>query len=175
MIDALNVGPYAGRLKAPVLLTKTNEIDAGTQLLGYQIEEDDIAEILRFLGIDLQPKGEVILCQIPSWRNDIKEEVDLIEEAARINGYENIPNPAESGNYFSMHGGSFMPKLAQEYRKNLFGLGFSEALNYSFCEIKDIEFFGLKYFYKIANPISKENEVLRPSLVADRKSTSPSC
>ena len=30
MIDALNVGPYAGRLKAPVLLTKTNEIDAGT-------------------------------------------------------------------------------------------------------------------------------------------------
>lgn len=143
----------------------TLRVERVSKLLGYQIEEDDIAEILRFLGIDLQPRGEVILCQIPSWRNDIKEEVDLIEEAARINGYENIPNPAESGNYFSMHGGSFMPKLAQEYRKNLFGLGFSEALNYSFCEIKDIEFFGLKYFYKIANPISKENEVLRPSLL----------
>jgi phenylalanyl-tRNA synthetase beta chain len=44
-------------------------------------------------------------------------------------------------------------------------MGFNEALNYSFSEIKELEEFGLKYYYKIANPISKENEVLRPSLL----------
>ncbi|MDR2426943.1 MAG: phenylalanine--tRNA ligase subunit beta [Endomicrobium sp.] len=143
----------------------TLRIERVSKVLGYQIEEDDIVEILRFLGIVLQPRGEIILCEIPSWRNDIKEEVDLIEEIARINGYENIPKSAKNEDYVFTNSDSFMPRLAENFRKNLYGLGFSEAMNYSFSEVKDIDFFGLKYFYKIANPISKENEVLRPSLL----------
>lgn len=147
---------------------KTNitlRVERVARLLGYTIEDDDIAEILRFLGIDLQPRGEVILCTIPSWRNDIKEEVDLIEEIARINGYENIPKPKEKENHAYAKNNSYFPEIVEEFRMKLSGLGFSEALNYSFSEIKELEIFGLKYFHKIANPISKENEVLRPSLL----------
>ncbi|MCL2390364.1 MAG: hypothetical protein FWC88_02945, partial [Endomicrobia bacterium] len=137
-----------------------------SKLLGYTIEENKIAEILRFLGIDLKPGGkEIILCSIPSWRNDIKEEIDLIEEVARIHGYDNIPKPSEQGVQISTKSNSFFPGIIAGFRSKLSGLGFSEALNYSFSEIKELEFFGLKYFYKIANPISKENEVLRPSLL----------
>ncbi|MDR1196245.1 MAG: phenylalanine--tRNA ligase subunit beta [Endomicrobium sp.] len=147
---------------------KTNitlRLERVPKVLGYRIEEDDIAEILRFLGIDLQPRGEIILCKIPSWRNDIKEETDIIEEVARIYGYENIPKPENNEAVVSTQNNSFTPELAAGFRRNLYGLGFSEVLNYSFSEIKDVEFFNLKYFHKIANPISKENEVLRPSLL----------
>ena len=147
---------------------KTNitlRVERVAKVLGYRIEEDVIAEILRFLGIDLQPRGRVILCTIPSWRNDIKEEVDLIEEVARINGYENIPKPENQIDNASSKNDSFSPKLVTDFREKLHGLGFSEAMNYSFSEVKDIEFFGLRYFHKIANPISKENEVLRYSLL----------
>ena len=140
-------------------------VERVSKVLGYEIEEDDIAEILRFLGIDLQPRGGIILCTIPSWRNDIREEVDLIEEAARINGYENIPKPKEHERRVFTSNDSFIPAIVEEFRKNLCGLGFSEAMNYSFSEVKDIDFFGLEFFHKIANPISKENEVLRPSLL----------
>jgi phenylalanyl-tRNA synthetase beta chain len=143
----------------------TLRIERVSKLLGYKIESDEIAEILRFLGIDLQPRGEVILCSIPSWRNDIKEEVDLIEEVARINGYDNIPTPAQQDHVVYTPSNSFFPKIAQSFRIKLSGMGFSEALNYSFSEISELDFFGLKYHYKIANPISKENETLRPSLL----------
>ena len=136
------------------------------KLLGYNVEEDEIASILRFLGIDLQPRGEIIVCTIPSWRNDIKEEVDLIEEIARIYGYDNIPKPPEEEIQIQTKNNSFFPSTAKTFRTKLSGLGFSEVLNYSFCEIKELEALGLKYHHKIANPISKENEVLRPSLLA---------
>ncbi|MDR2399560.1 MAG: phenylalanine--tRNA ligase subunit beta [Endomicrobium sp.] len=136
-----------------------------SKILGYSVEEDEIGEILKFLGIDLQPKGEVILCTIPSWRNDIKIEVDLIEEIARIKGYDAIPTLKTHIDYSYTPNNSYLTAIVEEFRTNLNDLGFSEALNCSFLEINELEKFGLKYYYKIANPISKENEVLRSSLL----------
>jgi phenylalanyl-tRNA synthetase beta chain len=140
-------------------------VERVAKILGYTIEEDDIAEILRFLGIDLQPRGEMILCTVPSWRNDIKEEVDLIEEIVRIKGYDTIPVSKKHENHNYTSNNSFFPAIVEDFRIKLNSLGFSEALNYSFSEISELEKFDLKYFYKIANPISKENEVLRSSLL----------
>ncbi|MDR0617289.1 MAG: phenylalanine--tRNA ligase subunit beta [Endomicrobium sp.] len=135
------------------------------KVLGYKISKDEIIEILRYLGMDLQSKGEVILCTVPSWRNDIKEEVDLIEEIVRIKGYETIPLQKKHKAYLSSSKDLFLCETAEDFRVKLNSLGFSEALNCSFCEINELKKFGLKYSYKIANPVSKENEVLRPSLI----------
>ncbi|MDR3257109.1 MAG: phenylalanine--tRNA ligase subunit beta [Endomicrobium sp.] len=135
-----------------------------SKVLGYAIEKEEISEILRYLEIDLQPKGEIILCTIPSWRNDIKEEIDLIEEIVRIKGYDSIPSLENNVQIYTSNN-SFLPAVVEEFRVKLNGLGFSEALNYSFLEINELKKFDLKYFYKISNPISKENEVLRPSLL----------
>lgn len=135
------------------------------KVLGYKISKDEIIEILRYLGMDLQSKGEVILCTVPSWRNDIKEEVDLIEEIVRIKGYDTIPLQKKQAVCLSTSSDSFIGKTVEDFRVKLNGLGFSEALNCSFCEIIELEKFGLKYSYKIINPVSKENEVLRPSLL----------
>ncbi|MCL2389584.1 MAG: phenylalanine--tRNA ligase subunit beta, partial [Elusimicrobia bacterium] len=133
------------------------------RVLGYDIEGDEVASILRFLGIDITPKGEdVLLAEIPSFRNDIKTEIDLVEEIARIYGYDKIPlkqTPFAAANLKEHSLDS-----VEIFSGRLKGLGFCEAVNYSFNEIAELEKFGLKYAHKIANPISKENEVLRVSL-----------
>ena len=134
------------------------------KLLGYAVDEKTIATILRFLGIEISSKVQnVLIAEVPSYRNDIKEEVDLIEEIARVDGYEKIPMDIDSGISSTEQKGS--NKLIKQITNSLVGLGFCEAMNYSFAEIKDLDKLYLKYTYKIANPISKENEVLRPSLL----------
>ena len=87
----------------------------------------------------------------------------MIEEIARVDGYEKIPMDIDSGISSTEQKGS--DKLVKQITNSLVGLGFCEAMNYSFAEIKDLDKLHLKYTYKIANPISKENEVLRPSLL----------
>jgi phenylalanyl-tRNA synthetase beta chain len=143
----------------------TLRLERVSKILGYSVNKNEIGEILRFLGIDLQIKGEIILCTIPSWRNDIKIEADLIEEIARINGYDNIPISKTYTDYNYTSNNSFISFVVEEFRSKLNGLGFNEALNCSFLEISELEKFGLRYYYKVANPISKENEVLRSSLL----------
>ena len=133
------------------------------KLLGYAVDEKTIANILRFLGIEISSKVQnVLIAEVPSYRNDIKEEVDLIEEIARVDGYEKIPMDIDSGISSTEQKSD---KLTKQITNSLVGLGFCEAMNYSFAEIKDLDKLHLKYTYKIANPISKENEVLRPSLL----------
>ena len=133
------------------------------KLLGYAVDEKTIANILRFLGIEISSKVQnVLIAEVPSYRNDIKEEVDLIEEIARIDGYDKIPMDVDFGITTEQKS---LDKLTKKLTDSLVGLGFCEAMNYSFAEIKDLDKLYLKYTYKIANPISKENEVLRPSLL----------
>jgi phenylalanyl-tRNA synthetase beta chain len=141
-------------------------VEKVSKILGCTVKENEITEILRFLGINLQSRGTIIFCTVPSWRNDIKKEVDLIEEIARIKGYDAITSPKKRCNAeVCMPDNSFLHAVVGEFRVKLKGLGFSEVLNYSFLKITELEKFNLKYSYKIANPISKENEVLRPSLL----------
>ena len=145
----------------------TLRVEKVSKLLGYDIDEKTIANILRFLGIEIDSKvKDVLIATVPSYRNDIKEEVDLIEEIARIDGYDKIPVLTDFSSASSEKNKLEEPcRLIENLDTSLTGLGFCEAMNYSFCEIKDLDKFYLNYTYKIANPISKENEVLRPSLL----------
>ncbi len=140
-------------------------VEKVSKLLGYDIDEKTIANILRFLGIEINSRvQDVLIATVPSYRNDIKEEVDLIEEIARIDGYEKIPVLTSSSGVSSAVSSCDF-QLTENLINSLVGLGFCEAMNYSFAEIKDLDRFYLKYSYKILNPISKENEVLRSSLL----------
>ena len=63
-----------------------------TSLLGITITEDKVQSILTGLGMTLLPEKDGLQVTIPSWRFDLREEEDLIEEVARVYGYDNIPN-----------------------------------------------------------------------------------
>jgi phenylalanyl-tRNA synthetase beta chain len=133
-------------------------------VLDLEFTREEIHTILRALGISTKDEGSVIKATIPSWRLDIKQEIDLIEELARIKGYDKVPvtvMPIVP----DMEQGKAYESAEQVLRKRIAAVGFSEAMNQSFAEEKNLEQFKLPVVHRIKNPLSKENEVLRTSMI----------
>ncbi|MCX7719721.1 MAG: phenylalanine--tRNA ligase subunit beta [Dictyoglomus thermophilum] len=140
------------------------------KILGTNLKEDEIVRILSKIGFDIKSRNPVLEIEVPSYRQDIKEEIDLIEEVARFYGYNNIPSvPLQKGHIVD-------PPLTEEIierriRETLPSLGLYEAINYSFMSVKDLEKAGIlntepfNLFIQISNPLSEENSVLRTSLL----------
>ncbi len=109
VVDALNYAAYllqkvaGGKILRGCIDQKTHEfadkkiacrISRVNRLLGTQLSAGEIVPLLRRLGMTiLQETGDEILVSVPTWRNDISIEEDLIEEVARIYGYNNLPKP----------------------------------------------------------------------------------
>jgi len=131
------------------------------KLLGVDIATKDSVEILNALGIKAKVDGDVISVVVPSWRNDVSCEADLIEEIARIYGYDKIPT---NNALISFSG---LPAITTEvsFRNKLLSFGFSEAVNYSFTTQKRLNDIGADAFEFVPNPLSKDNEVLRSTLL----------
>ena len=62
-----------------------------SKLLGIEIPSEEVVRILSALSFKPQHRDDLIVCSVPSWRNDIYREVDVIEEVARVYGYSKIP------------------------------------------------------------------------------------
>jgi len=134
-------------------------------ILSVAFSNDEIECMLNALGADVRRKDGKFRAIIPSWRLDLKQEIDLIEELARLKGYENIPvtvMPINPG----MEAARESRAAEDIIRERLKGLGFSEAVNYSFAEDAIVKKFGVSAAFRIANPLSKENEVLRPDMLS---------
>ena len=133
-------------------------------LLGIGISHAEQIGYLTKLGLNIvkQEPGECTF-KIPSWRVDLKREVDLIEEVGRLYGIERIPSTPPRG---ALGANEFDPVYDQlgEARRILTSLGLNEAQGQTLvakeeCRIKDDEIVAL------ANPLSSEMDVLRPSLL----------
>ena len=110
------------------------------RLTGLEVEESEILRILSALGIDSRlPTPDSRLFTSPSWRHDISIEEDLVEEVARIVGYENIGEELPP----ARRAGEYQPteKRKKDLRKTLATLGFNEAISYSFIDTKHDEVF----------------------------------
>jgi len=141
------------------------------QVLGLSIDSGLVTDMLNRMGLDLVSATEdgdnsIWVVKVPSFRFDISIEVDLIEELARIYGYDKLPVATPTG--------SMAPKETTEtrislpkLRRHLVSLGYQEAITYSFVEPKllkildpDVEPLAL------ANPISADMSVMRSTLWA---------
>ncbi len=95
-------------------------------LLGVEIGAAEMAGYLRLLDLEVKA-GEVLRVRVPTFRQDLQKEIDLVEEVARVHGYENIPEelPLASAGV-----GGLAPELAfeREVRDLMRGLGLSEAV-----------------------------------------------
>jgi phenylalanyl-tRNA synthetase beta chain len=136
------------------------------RILGAKLEVHEIVAILKRLGFDLVPEPgpePEFLVRIPSWRLDIEREIDLIEEIARLHGYNNFPNtlPAFSGAVIEN------PNAAKEarLRSSLLALGYDETVSLSFISHEDAETFSDLPLIELANPLSEEASLMRSSLV----------
>jgi phenylalanyl-tRNA synthetase beta chain len=142
--------------------SKVNEI------LGTTLSAITISRLLRKFEINenLQPKkknsSEKSFFTVPTFRNDIEREIDLIEEVARGYGYNNIETEAKAVVEFSNRPPS--SDYTQNIKTCLIGSGFQEIICNSMQEASIASIISDKYV-KIANPISNEMAALRTSLV----------
>lgn len=136
------------------------------RILGTKLEMHEIVAILKRLGFELVPEPDSqpeFLVRIPTWRLDIEREIDLIEEIARLHGYNNFPNtlPAFAGAVVGDPNAAKQAKL----RSSLLALGYNEAVSLSFLSHEDAETFSSTPLVEIANPLSEEASLMRSSLV----------
>jgi phenylalanyl-tRNA synthetase beta chain len=133
------------------------------RLLGADVPQLEAIRILEALGLTLSREdGETTWWLAPSWRPDLTVEVDLIEEVARIYGYERL------GGSSTMRVFPVTPHPVFEMRRSvrdiLTGLGYSEALGASFFSTGEATFGGGEA-YRVMNPVRAGEDALRTSLV----------
>jgi phenylalanyl-tRNA synthetase beta chain len=136
------------------------------RILGEKLEAAEILRILRRLGFELIPEpGEdpEFTVQVPSWRLDVEREIDVIEEIARLHGYDKFTNtlPAYVGAVVELPDAEKEKKL----RTSLLALGYDEAISLTFISHQDAEQFSSVPVIELANPLSEEASVMRTSMV----------
>jgi len=141
-------------------------------VLGTSISTQVMTDILNRLNMELQNKkiGNSLLFKVPSFRVDIKEEIDMIEEIARHNGYHSVP----TSRYQGMIMNDTLPEtwnFHEKIRSILNGAGMFEAYNYGFMQKKTpddmmIPSGDIRHKYiSITNPLSSEFDALRTILL----------
>ena len=137
------------------------------KVIGFSIASSEIKKILSSLGCSLKMGKKNIKVLPPSWRPDLKEEIDLIEELARIKGYDKIPliNPEKENIKDTLN---YKQKLFHFSQRSVASKGFTEAVTWSFTDSRiDNLFSELKTKIKLSNPISNDLDVLRSSLYSN--------
>ncbi len=171
MTDVVVPGWQARTTERPhVLLSVTN----AQQLLGTTLEAgesgnvvpaDKIEQYLVALGCHLRPTpdGSAFEVTLPSWRLDLEREIDLIEEIARVYGYNGFADtlPSFSGGVVALpHAGK-----EDKVRSTLLALGYTEAISSTFASEDDSCTFTAEPAVPMGNPLSTEAGMLRPSLL----------
>ncbi|MGD0760782.1 MAG: phenylalanine--tRNA ligase subunit beta [Candidatus Sulfotelmatobacter sp.] len=139
------------------------------RILGSKLKEAEMLRILKRLGFECVPAGLTggqFDVKVPSWRLDVEREIDLIEEIARLHGYDKFENtlPAYSGAVVEL------PHAAADaaVRKRALALGYNEAISLTFISHADAEKFSISAagakVLELENPQSEEASVMRTSL-----------
>ena len=137
------------------------------KILGTKISPARIKKILIGLGFKVAATGrDSFIAGVPSHRQDIKAQIDLVEETARIHGFDKIPTTLPLLVPHSLRPGK--RELVFALKNMLAGLGLSEAITYGLVDKELLNGFMLPDEPEpigILNPLSREQEVLRPHLV----------
>jgi phenylalanyl-tRNA synthetase beta chain len=145
-------------------------MDRAGQVIGVAVPAREAVRILKSIGMTLKREGRgVYRVTPPSFRVDIEREIDLIEEIARLYGYDRVPSTLPSVSVTELDA---IPRLALEERIRLLltGFGYSEIINYSFTTPFCAEALGLppederRRFVVIRNPLTEDQSVMRTTL-----------
>jgi len=155
------------RAGAPPAEVKTVDYDPALSatLGGIAIAPERQQEILTALGFTIIEQGARWQVQVPSWRRDIDGAPDLVEEVTRINGFDaiaSVPLPRADG--VAKPTATAEQMLERRLRRAAAAAGFHEAVTWSFISEQEAAPFGGGN-WSLANPISEELKVMRPSLL----------
>ena len=135
------------------------------RVLGITIDDAEVERILRALGMEVAATGEGWQVTAPSRRFDIAIEEDLIEELARIHGYERIPTTLPGGaSRVAMPSETRLEELS--VRRQLLARELQETINFAFVDAQLLQQWQLQdNLVPLANPLSAELAVMRPALL----------
>jgi len=160
---------YPGKLEQKPILLSTSHV---SRVLGVKFSLDQIVSALTSLGFDCKTKESEVWVTAPYWRSDIHQAVDLIEEVARITGYDKIPATMLSQPLPRQNPKPIL-SLKQKLRRSLIGYGFQEIITYSLTSLEILnkllpESHTLEPMpLRVANPMTADQEYLRPNLRAN--------
>ncbi len=146
---------------APVRL-RLNRLN---RVLGSELEGDEVAGILGRLDMNVKRDGDDFVVRAPSARRDIEIEADLIEEVARIYGYDRLPSRRPGGR-LSLRVPAETQLPERFLREQLAARGYQQVMTWSFVGLDQLEKLGLhEGAQPLANPLSRDMAVLRTSLL----------
>ncbi|MCT4508810.1 MAG: phenylalanine--tRNA ligase subunit beta [Tepidibacter sp.] len=175
LIEELNAGTVLkGIVENYNIPVKEQKITVRPQrinkLLGENIPLNQFIEILESLEFKCELVEDKVEITVPSFRLDMTEEADVLEEIARIYGYENIPSKMLYGD--NTMGLQTVEQLFEEGIKNsLVSMGLNEILTYSFVSPRGVDKINIpehsikRNFIKIKNPLGEETSVMRTTLL----------
>lgn len=166
-VEKGGVDEYPGKKELLQLELRVARVNT---LLGIDLSTTEVAEYLRDIEFTVKEGDGVLFVTVPSFRIDIEREVDLVEEIARLVGYNTIPTslPAIQMDYPSRDP---LRILRQKTLSFLTSQGFFEAINYSFVSEKHSDMMGLdpedsrRNFVRLLNPLSEDQAVMRSMLL----------
>jgi phenylalanyl-tRNA synthetase beta chain len=146
-------------------------VDKTNRFLGTDLSQETMAKYLRALEMDVQPLGgNVLKVKAPSFRVDLTRDWDLMEEVARMEGYDRIPvtvppiRPSDEKESPDV-------TMGDRVKEIMAGLGFSEVISFSFIAPESADFLGaekessLRSFVPLLNPLTVDQSVMRTSLI----------
>lgn len=148
--------PYVAReLEVPLGLV--------TGRLACVVSPEESLRILQGLGFQAALEGEGLVVRVPSWRPDVREAIDVVEEIGRVYGYEKIVSSFPS---FTFDPGNVSKRelLCGWIREHLVHRGLYEVITLSLVDEGDVRILGSTDFIRVLNPLSQDHVILRPSL-----------
>ena len=141
--------------------------DLFEKITGFKISIKEMTKILDNLGFQCKKENKYLKLLVPSWRPDISQEIDIVEELVRISGYSKIKiiDPVKGRIKSTL---TKTQKLFHFLQRSIASKGYIEAITWSFADSNYNENFrGKNKEIKIVNPISSELGVLRNSIFSN--------
>lgn len=162
------VDAYPRKYRSPVVDFRVNKAN---RLLGTTLSKESMRSALESIEVLVEDTGgDLLRVEPPSFRPDLTREVDFVEEVARIAGFDHIPVSAPLVRSGEERESPEIP-LGDQVKEIMMGLGFTEVITYSFISPDSVDALGaerespLKSFVELMNPLSREQSVMRTSLV----------
>ncbi|MBI3229315.1 MAG: phenylalanine--tRNA ligase subunit beta, partial [Burkholderiales bacterium] len=161
------VGPIDDHIvNLPARLPVKMRVARANKVIGVPLSTQQISEIFTRLHLPFSEENGVFLVTPPSYRFDLEIEEDLIEEVARIYGFDNIPAQAPiAPNHMRIPPENRRAQFALRHR--MADLGYQEVINFSFIdEAQELDFAGNSAPIRLLNPIASQMNVMRSNLIA---------
>jgi phenylalanyl-tRNA synthetase beta chain len=160
------IDKYENKLEKWFITVRPERIN---DLIGVQLSQDEIADILNRLELETEKKEEKLVVTIPTFRQDLQQEADIVEEVARIYGYDRVQPTLPKG---AAWGARTNAQEIEYYTKNILNsIGFNEITTYSFVSPKSLDTINvpedsfLRRTVNLINPLGEEYSVMRTSLI----------